>query len=157
MSSKVELVLNKYIKFINMYNDKLPKNTSNRVLYSKNTELLSNLDSAFKLILPNSNIDRNVDIGYFENKPLNYLDFCQNKIKNSILHLSLNLRPSDFNLNADNEIFSLLALVEFSKLTKDNLKIADILDTLDNINNSNSKERLFTEINQQVYDELDDI
>lgn len=142
MNTKTLIVLNKYIKFVKLYDNELCKlNDYEKNTHYKNIKLLSTLSLLNKLLNNNSDKLNDVSINMFENKPFNYLSFCQNKVKNSLASASLKLRKKDFNLEKDDLLFSLLLLLEFSKLTKDYLKIEDIFLAIDTLENNKTTKK----------------
>lgn len=135
MENKTLLVLCKYINFIKLYDSKLSNSSEDKAIHFKNIKLLSNLNitlntfNKYNLLLDNFN-----DINYLPNTSLGYLKFCQNRVKNSLPGLALRLRKKDFDLKKDYLLFSLISLIEFSKITKDYLKLEDIFKTIDSFN-----------------------
>lgn len=135
---KLIKVLNKYIKFIKLYDSKLSNSKEDKAIHYKNITLLSNLNLALKKIYPNLQIQDDTDISYFEDKPLKYLDFCQCKIHNSLESNALKLYNLAPNLKQDKITLSLLCLIEFSKIkdvSKDSLKLNDVYNCLTSLSN----------------------
>lgn len=135
MENKTLLVLCKYINFIKLYDNKLSNSSEDKAIHFKNIKLLSNLNITLNTFNScNLLSDDFNDINYLPNTNLSYLKFCQSRIKNSLPGLALKLRRKDFDLKKDYLIFSLISLIEFSKITKDYLKLEDIFKTIDSLN-----------------------
>ena len=155
MESKVYKVLTKYNHFLEEYGNLINKSSNSKEKYRKNIELKSLVtktmnSNRFAKITLNDSENKHCEF-LFKNKPLNFFDFYCMKNSNYLKNESTIEYFTENNIDLNDTSILLISLVEFSKLTRDNLKEFEVASFLRNIEETNP---IITKENEPFLDNI---